>query len=48
MRALMDFFPGMGPWMNQRLGVNKTLREVQDFRRSQNPPADQGRVIWLP
>jgi short-subunit dehydrogenase len=36
MRALMDFFPGMGPWMNQQVGVNKTLREVQDFRRSQN------------
>ena len=35
MRALMDYFPGMGPWMNQQLGVNKTLREVQDFRRSQ-------------
>jgi short-subunit dehydrogenase len=32
MRALMDYFPGMGPWMNQQLGVNKTLREVQAFR----------------
>lgn len=35
MRALMDYFPGMGPWMNQQLGVNKTLREVQAFKRSQ-------------
>ena len=35
MRALMDFFPGMGPWMNQQLGVTKTLREVQAFRKSQ-------------
>lgn len=35
MRALIDFFPGMGPWMNKQTGVNKTLREVQDFRRSQ-------------
>jgi short-subunit dehydrogenase len=33
LRALMDFFPGMGPWMNQQLGVNRTLREVQEFRR---------------
>jgi short-subunit dehydrogenase len=35
MRALMDYFPGMGPWMNQQLGVNKTLREVQAFKLSQ-------------
>jgi len=34
MRALMDYFPGMGPWMNQRMGVNRTLREVQNFRRT--------------
>jgi short-subunit dehydrogenase len=33
LRALMDFFPGMGPWMNRRMGVNRTLREVQEFRR---------------
>jgi short-subunit dehydrogenase len=33
LRALMDFFPSMGPWMNQQLGVNRTLREVQKFRR---------------
>ena len=36
MRALIDFFPGMGPWMNKQMGVNKTMREVQDFRRSHN------------
>jgi short-subunit dehydrogenase len=41
MRALMDYFPGMGPWMNQQMGVNKTLREVQEFRR--NPLSPQGR-----
>jgi short-subunit dehydrogenase len=35
MRALMDFFPSMGPWMNQRMGVNKTMREVFEFRQSQ-------------
>jgi hypothetical protein len=34
MRALMDFFPAMGPWMNQRLGVDRTIREVMDFKRS--------------
>jgi short-subunit dehydrogenase len=34
MRALMDYFPGMGPWMNKQMGVTKTLREVQDFRRT--------------
>jgi short-subunit dehydrogenase len=33
MRALMDFFPGMGPWMNQQFGVNQTMREVMDFKR---------------
>jgi short-subunit dehydrogenase len=38
MRALMDFFPGMGPWMNKQMGVAKTLREVQDFRRSKATP----------
>jgi len=37
MRALMDYFPGMGPWMNKQMGVNRTLREVQDFRRSHKP-----------
>lgn len=34
MRALMDFFPGMGLRMNQRLGVNETMREVMAFRRA--------------
>lgn len=34
LRALMDYFPGMGPWMNERMGVNRTLREVQDFKRA--------------
>jgi len=34
LRALMDYFPGMGPWMNQRMGVNQALREVQEFRRA--------------
>jgi short-subunit dehydrogenase len=38
MRALMDFFPGMGPWMNKQMGVTKTLREVQDFKRSKATP----------
>jgi len=33
MRALMDFFPGMGPWLNQQFGVNQTMREVMDFKR---------------
>jgi short-subunit dehydrogenase len=33
LRALMDFFPGLGPWMNRQMGVNRTLREVQEFRR---------------
>jgi short-subunit dehydrogenase len=37
MRAVMDFFPGMGPWMNRQMGVTRTLREVQDFRKSQRP-----------
>lgn len=37
MRALMDFFPGMGPWMNRQMGVTRTMREVQDFRKSQTP-----------
>jgi short-subunit dehydrogenase len=32
LRALMDFFPSMGPWMNRQMGVTKTLREVQAFR----------------
>ena len=34
MRAFIDFFPGMGPWMNRQMGVNRTLREVQAFRKS--------------
>jgi len=34
MRAVMDFFPGMGPWMNQQMGINRTMREVADFKRS--------------
>jgi short-subunit dehydrogenase len=38
LRALMDFFPSMGPWMNQTMGVNKTMREVQEFRQSQTSP----------
>jgi short-subunit dehydrogenase len=39
MRALMDFFPGFGPWMNQRMGVITTLREVQEFKRSKETVA---------
>jgi short-subunit dehydrogenase len=33
LRALMDFFPGIGPWMNEQMGLNRTIREVMDFRR---------------
>ena len=35
LRAVMDFYPGLGPWMNNQMGVNRTLREIQDFRKSQ-------------
>lgn len=34
LRALMDYFPGIGPWMNHQMGVDRTLREVQEFKRS--------------
>jgi short-subunit dehydrogenase len=34
LRALMDYFPGIGPWMNRQMGVDRTLREVQEFKRS--------------
>jgi short-subunit dehydrogenase/pimeloyl-ACP methyl ester carboxylesterase len=37
LRALLDFFPGMGPWMNQQMGVNRTMREVQEFKAGQKP-----------
>ena len=37
LRAVMDFYPGLGPWMNNQMGVNRTLREIQDFRKSQTP-----------
>ena len=42
------YFPGMGPWMSQQLGVTKTLHKVRTSGDLRNPPADQGRVIWLP
>jgi short-subunit dehydrogenase len=45
MRALMDFFPSMGPWMNQTMGVNKTMREVQDFRLGAGKSGDQAASI---
>jgi short-subunit dehydrogenase len=35
MRALMDFFPGIGTWINQQMDISRTLREVQEFRKSQ-------------
>jgi len=35
LRAVMDFYPGLGPWMNNQMGVNRTLREIQDFRKAQ-------------
>jgi short-subunit dehydrogenase len=34
LRALLDLFPGMGPWMNRQMGVTRALREVQEFRAS--------------
>ncbi len=37
LRAVMDFYPGLGPWMNNQMGVNRTLREIQDFRKSRIP-----------
>lgn len=37
LRAVMDFYPGLGPWMNNQMGVNRTLREIQDFRTSRIP-----------
>jgi hypothetical protein len=37
LRALMDFFPGMVPWMNQQMGANRTMREVQEFKAGQKP-----------
>jgi short-subunit dehydrogenase len=41
MRAVMDFFPGMGPRMNQQLGVNQTMREVMAFKRANNLEASK-------
>lgn len=40
MKALMDFFPGMGPRMNQRAGVTARMKQVADLREQEHAQAD--------
>jgi hypothetical protein len=36
MKALMDFFPGIGPRMNQRAGVTARMKQVADLREQEH------------
>ena len=36
MKALMDFFPGIGPRMNQRAGVTARMKQVADVREQEH------------
>jgi hypothetical protein len=40
MKALMDFFPGMGPRMNQRAGVTARMKQVADLREQEHAQGD--------
>lgn len=41
MKAQLDFFPGMGPKMNQRGGVIARMKQVADFREQQRQHAGE-------
>lgn len=40
MKALMDFFPGMGPGMNQRAGITARMKQVADVREEEHAQGD--------
>jgi hypothetical protein len=37
MKALMDYFPGMGPVLNRVSGADKTMTTVADHREAKRP-----------
>jgi short-subunit dehydrogenase len=42
MKALMDYFPGMGPALNRVSGAEKTMTTVADYREAKRPDAVGG------
>jgi short-subunit dehydrogenase len=38
-KALLDYFPGMGPTLNRVSGADKTMTTVPDYRQAQRPDA---------
>ena len=46
MKALLDYFPGMGPTLNRASGAEKTMTTVADYREAQRPAttASTGRL----
>lgn len=46
MKALMDYFPGMGPALNRMSGAEKTMTTVADYREARRPEAtgNNGRI----
>jgi short-subunit dehydrogenase len=37
MKALLDYFPGMGPALNRMSGADKTMTTVADYREAKRP-----------
>jgi len=42
MKALMDLFPGFGPWMNRISGGERTMAAVADFRQAAHESGTRG------
>lgn len=38
LKALMDYFPGLGPTINRLSGANKLMSSVADYRERQRTP----------
>jgi len=42
LRAVMDYFPGLGPAVNRASGANATMRTIIDLRETKIPPPTSG------
>ena len=45
LKALMDYFPGLGPVINRRSGATKLMAAVADYRETQRTVPNQGRPV---
>ena len=44
LKALMDYFPGLGPAINRLSGADKLMASVADYREASRPPGPVARA----